>query len=236
VGFVLAAELLAHGVDLSFAPVLDLDYGDRAVVGDRSFGRDPQTVAVLAQAVCAGLREAGMASVGKHFPGHGFAQADSHVAMPEDERAFEEIWQEDIAPYRGALRDTLAAVMPAHVVYPACDANPAGFSAFWLQDVLRTRVGFAGAIFSDDLSMEGATRGGGIVERAQRAYEAGCDMVLVCNRPELADELLAGWTLAVREASSARIAALCPTHYPAMEVLSIDKRFTEAWSRVQALG
>ncbi len=207
-GYVLAAELLAHGVDLSFTPVLDLDYGGSRVIGDRAFHRDPQVVASLAQALCAGMADAGMGCVGKHFPGHGFVEADSHVDMPVDERGFDAIWDEDIAPYRHRLGRQLAGVMPAHVVYANVDPNPAGFSPFWLQDVLRGRLGFKGVIFSDDLTMEGATLAGDIVARSRAALEAGCDMVLVCNRPDLAEELLDRWAPEVPPESSARIAAL----------------------------
>ena len=207
-GYVLAAELLAHGVDLSFTPVLDLDYGCSRVVGDRAFHRDPQVVATLAQALVSGMAEAGMGSVGKHFPGHGFAEADSHVEIPVDERDFNAIWEEDIAPYRHRLGRQLAGVMPAHVIYRRVDPNPAGFSSFWLQDVLRTRVGFDGVIFSDDLTMEGAAVAGDILARARAAYAAGCDMVLVCNRPDLAAELLDRWAPEIGTESRARIEAL----------------------------
>lgn len=210
-GLVLAAELLAHGVDLSFTPVLDLDYGGSRVVGDRAFHREPAAVAALAMALVSGMREAGMGCVGKHFPGHGFAEADSHVEIPVDERDFAAVWEEDIAPYRHRLGGLLSGVMPAHVIYPNIDPYPAGFSAFWLGDVLRGRLGFQGVIFSDDLTMEGATVAGDIVARASAAFDAGCDMVLVCNRPDLADELLARWSPVVPEATRARIASLAGT-------------------------
>jgi beta-N-acetylhexosaminidase len=207
-GFVLAADLVERGVDLSFTPVLDLDYGRSKVIGDRGFSGDPERVAALADAVVAGLGNAGMGAVGKHFPGHGWAEADSHVAIPEDERDFDAIWARDIAPYRSGLLQKLSGVMPAHVIYRNIDPNPAGFSPFWLQDVLRGRLGFDGVIFSDDLTMEGATVVGGIVARATAAHAAGCDMVLVCNRPDLADELLANWTPTLTDASLSRIARL----------------------------
>jgi beta-N-acetylhexosaminidase len=210
-GFVLAAELLTHGVDLSFTPVLDLDYGGRRVIGDRAFHRDPQAVASLASALITGLREAGMGCVGKHFPGHGFVEADSHVEIPVDARDFDAVWAEDIAPYRHRLGKQLSGVMPAHVIFEHIDPQPAGFSRFWLQDVLRGRLGFQGVIFSDDLTMEGATVVGDIVARASAAFEAGCDMVLVCNRPDLCDELLARWQPVVSEQTAARIAALAAT-------------------------
>ncbi|MBD5805326.1 Beta-hexosaminidase [Azoarcus sp. Aa7] len=208
VGYVLASELLAHGVDLSFAPVLDLDYGCSRVIGDRSFHRDPQVAASLAQALAAGMAEAGMGCVGKHFPGHGFVEADSHLEIPVDERDFEAIWNEDIVPYRHRIGRQLSGVMPAHVIYPKVDPSPAGFSPFWLQDVLRGRVGFKGVVFSDDLTMEGAAVAGDILARAKAAYAAGCDMVLVCNRPDLAADLLDRWVPEVLPESRARIAAL----------------------------
>ncbi|NMG74027.1 beta-N-acetylhexosaminidase [Aromatoleum diolicum] len=208
VGYVLAAELLAHGVDLSFTPVLDLDYGCSRVIGDRAFHRNPQVAATLAQSLVAGMAEAGMGCVGKHFPGHGFVEADSHLEIPVDERDFEAIWNEDIAPYRHRIGRQLSGVMPAHVIYPKVDPNPAGFSPFWLQDVLRGRLGFGGVVFSDDLTMEGATVAGDIVARARAAYAAGCDMVLVCNRPDLAADLLDRWAPVIPPESRARIEAL----------------------------
>lgn len=212
VGYVLAAELLARGVDLSFAPVLDLDYGTSRVVGDRAFHRDPQIVATLAQSLVAGMAEAGMGCVGKHFPGHGYAEADSHVEIPVDERDFNAIWEQDIAPYRQRLRRQLSGIMPAHVIYRRVDPNPAGFSRFWLKDVLRSRVGFDGVIFSDDLTMAGACVAGDILARARAAHSAGCDMVLVCNHPDLAAELLDHWAPEVDPASRARIEALRARH------------------------
>lgn len=204
-GYVLAAELLAHGVDLSFTPVLDLDYGCSRVIGDRGFHRQPEVVAALAEALTQGLAEAGMGCVGKHFPGHGYAEADSHLEIPVDEREFADIWEADMLPYRQPLGRSLSGVMPAHVIYPRVDARPAGFSPFWLQEVLRGRLGFQGVIFSDDLTMEGATVAGDIVARATAAHGAGCDMVLVCNRPDLASQLLSQWQPLVAPESRARI-------------------------------
>lgn len=209
-GYVLAAELLAHGVDLSFTPVLDLDYGVSRAIGNRAFHRDPQVTASLAQALVAGMAEAGMGCVGKHFPGHGFVEADSHHEIPVDERDFDTLWAEDIAPYRHRLGRQLVGVMPAHVIYPSIDPKPAGFSAFWLKDVLRQRLGFKGVIFSDDLNMEGAKVAGDIVGRARAAYAAGCDMLLVCNRPDLAAELLDRWAPVLDADNLARLAALAP--------------------------
>ncbi|MDO9597485.1 MAG: beta-N-acetylhexosaminidase [Azoarcus sp.] len=214
-GYVLAAELLAHGVDLSFTPVLDLDYGVSRAIGNRAFHRDAQVTATLAQALAAGMTEAGMGCVGKHFPGHGYVEADSHHEVPIDTRDFDTLWGEDIAPYRHRLGRQLAGVMPAHVIYPAADPSPepapAGFSAFWLRDVLRQRLGFKGVIFSDDLNMEGAKVAGDIVGRAKAAYAAGCDMLLVCNRPDLAAELLDRWAPLPDAESLARLAAVLPS-------------------------
>ena len=184
-GYVLGAELRACGVDLSFTPVLDLDYGESSVIGDRSFGRDPRMVAVLAQALMHGLRASGMGNCGKHFPGHGFVRADSHLAIPVDKRSLKAILADDAAPY-GWLSAGLDAVMPAHVIYPKVDSRPAGFSSRWLQEVLRHRLGFTGAIFSDDLSMEAARhiegRDVSFTEAALAALDAGGDMVLLCNQ------------------------------------------------------
>jgi beta-N-acetylhexosaminidase len=188
--YVIGAELGAHGIDFSFAPVLDLDYGASSVIGDRALHFDPQAVGALAAAIIQGFADAGMAAVGKHFPGHGFASADSHFAAPEDDRPAKEIMLKDLVPYRIALQAGLAAVMPAHVVYPRCDAEPAGYSKYWLQEVLRGTLGFEGLIFSDDLSMAGAAVAGGPPERARAALAAGCDMVLLCNNPEGQAKLL----------------------------------------------
>ena len=190
-GMLIGAEVAASGVDLSFTPVLDLAYGHSTAIGDRAFHRDPEAVAALAGEVMQGLKALGMAAVGKHFPGHGHVVADSHLEVPVDERSFEAIDAADLLPYRRLIPLGLNAVMPAHVIYPAVDARPAGFSAVWLQEVLRGTLQFRGVIFSDDLSMEGASVAGGIVERATAALAAGCDLVLACNRPDAADELLA---------------------------------------------
>lgn len=209
-GYVLGAELRACGVDLSFAPVLDLDYGVSKVIGNRAFHREPQVVAMLARGLIQGLMLAGMASCGKHFPGHGCVEADSHHEIPVDRREFDEIMQEDAAPY-GWLGDmVLPSVMPAHVIYSSVDPNPAGFSKFWIQEVLRDKLAYDGVVFSDDLTMEGATVAGDILARAQAALEAGCDMVLVCNRPDLADDLLGRLQFTLSSASVDRIRRLMP--------------------------
>ena len=180
-GYVLAAELRACGVDFSFTPVLDLDHGPSQVIGDRAFHRDARVAALLAKSLMHGLLLAGMASCGKHFPGHGFVEADSHLALPVDRRSLKAILADDAKPYEW-LAGSLQAVMPAHVVYPKVDALPAGFSRRWLQEILREQLGFDGAVFSDDLSMEGAKGVGGTVEAAVLALDAGCDLVLLCNQ------------------------------------------------------
>lgn len=207
IGRTIGSELRGAGIDLSFTPVLDLDWGRSAVIGDRAFHSDPAVVAALARSLAHGLLLAGMANCGKHFPGHGFADADSHVALPVDERALDALFADDVAPYEW-LGETLLSVMPAHVVYPAVDLQPAGFSPRWLRTILRERLGYRGLIFSDDLTMEGAAVAGDIVERANAALGAGCDMVLVCNRPDLADELLAKLRWREPEGFQERLAAL----------------------------
>jgi beta-N-acetylhexosaminidase len=188
--FIIGAELAAHGVDFSFAPVLDLDYGGSSVIGDRALHFDPTAAAALGAAIVQGFADAGMAAVGKHFPGHGYAEADTHVAAAKDERSLAAILRKDVLPFKAAIEAGLAGVMPAHVVYPQVDAEPAGYSKRWLQEILRGQLGFDGIIFSDDLSMAGASTAGGPPERARAALDAGCDMVLLCNDPEGLDRLL----------------------------------------------
>jgi beta-N-acetylhexosaminidase len=188
--YIIGAELGAHGVDFSFAPVLDLDYGASSVIGDRALHFDPNAVGALAAAIIHGFADAGMGAVGKHFPGHGFALADTHHDVARDDRTLAEILRKDVSPYRAAIQAGLAAVMPAHVIYPQCDAEPAGYSKYWLQEVLRGKLGFDGLIFSDDLSMAGASAVGGPPERARAALAAGCDMVLLCNDPKGQKKLL----------------------------------------------
>jgi beta-N-acetylhexosaminidase len=189
-GVVLGAELKRHGVDFSFTPCVDLDFGASTVIGDRAFHSDAAVVGRLAARLMQGLGRVGMGAVAKHFPGHGYVRADSHHDVPVDERPLAEIERLDMAPYRTLIPAGLAGVMPAHVIYPSVDDRPAGFSRIWLQDILRGRLGFDGLIFSDDLSMEGARVAGDILGRAHAAFDAGCDMVLVCNAPEAADDLL----------------------------------------------
>ena len=225
-GFVLAAELRACGVGLSFTPVLDLDYGQSGVIGDRSFHRDPRVVTLLAKSLNHGLLLGGMANCGKHFPGHGFAHADSHVAMPVDERELAQILEDDARPYEW-LGMSLSAVMPAHVIYPKVDKHPAGFSRKWLT-MLRRDLGFQGVIFSDDLSMEGASVAGDALARAEAALSAGCDMVLMCNSPDKADLLLAKLRHRQSAASAARLAALKPR-----DALEQQANAARRWEQLQ---
>ena len=223
-GYVLAAELRACGVDFSFTPVLDLDWGPSGVIGDRAFHADARVVTMLAKSLTHGLLRAGMAHCGKHFPGHGFTAADSHTDAPRDTRSLKAILQDDAAPY-GWLGSTLTAVMPAHVIYPKVDSRPAGFSARWLQAILRGRLGFGGAIVSDDLSMEGARRIDGRTltptEAVLAALDAGCDLALLCNQSlgngSVIDDTIDGLAQAQlsgrwqpRPASEARRLALLP--------------------------
>ncbi len=204
-GWVMAIELRAVGVDFSFAPVLDLDRGNSRVIGDRAFHAQPEAAADLAHAYLRGMHRAGMAATGKHFPGHGGCEADSHVDVPVDPRRYEDILLEDIVPFERMIHFGMEAIMPAHVIYQNVDAQPAGFSNFWLKDVLRGRLGFQGVIFSDDLNMEGARVAGGYVERAHAALNAGCDMVLVCNNPQAAQQVLDGLGPHNNPASHARL-------------------------------
>jgi beta-N-acetylhexosaminidase len=235
-GYVLATELRACGVDFSFTPVLDLDYGRSGVIGDRSFSRDPQIVFALSKSLNEGLHLAGMANCGKHFPGHGWAEADSHVAIPVDERSMEEI-ETDMQPYHELSLD---AVMPAHVIYPVLDERPAGFSPRWLEK-LRLECQFDGIIFSDDLSMEGASVAGSIVDRANAAWDAGCDVLLVCNKPDFVDELLAEWKPEMHPLRAARIPNLLGepglgTDRPLTRAqLEANADYQAALKRIQAL-
>lgn len=236
-GYVMAAELRAHGVDLSFAPVLDLDYGVSSVIGDRAFHPDPQVVIELSHALMLGMKDAGMAACGKHFPGHGYIVADSHIAMPVDDRDYADISLSDLLPFKALIDMGLAAIMPAHVVFPKADAAPAGFSRFWLQKILRGELNFQGMIFSDDLTMEGAAAAGDIVSRTRAALDAGCDMALICNRPDLADEVLAKLDFEWSAASRVRLARLHGEPHPlAMTDLREQTAYSRARHAIAALG
>jgi beta-N-acetylhexosaminidase len=206
-GWLMAAELRAVGLDFSFAPVLDLAHGVSGVIGDRAFHRNPEAVADLAHHYMSGMQRAGMAAVGKHFPGHGGVREDSHVALPVDRRSETDL-AADLLPFERMIHYGLAGVMPAHVVYHLCDSLPAGFSTYWLRGVLRDRLGFEGVIFSDDLSMAGAECMGDYPARARAALHAGCDMLLVCNHPEAAARVMDALEEAPDPVSIARLARM----------------------------
>jgi beta-N-acetylhexosaminidase len=234
-GYVLGSELRACGVDFSFAPVLDLAWGRSGVIGDRAIHADPRTVTLLAKSMVHGLTLAGMAACGKHFPGHGHVEADSHVAVPVDDRTLDEILADDAAPYAW-FGLGLPAVMPAHVVYSSVDDKPAGFSPLWLQQILRNKLGYMGAILSDDLAMKGASPAGDVLAGAKAALKAGCDMVLICNKPDWADQLLAGIDPAVTPTSQARLAMLQPLFpAPDWESLRASDRFAAAFRVLKTL-
>ena len=236
-GYVLASELRAHGVDFTFAPVLDLDYGASSVIGDRAFHADPDAVSELAHQLMLGMKDAGMAAVGKHFPGHGYVIADSHVAVPMDERELVDIELADLIPFRRMADFGLAGMMPAWVIYPKVDAQPAGFSKVWLQDILRDKLQFDGAVFSDDLCMEAAGVAGNMTERVHAALSAGCDMALVCNRADLADEVLARLEFDWSATSRARLARMHgEAHQLDMTALREQPRYVEALHRIAGLG
>ena len=206
-GLTMAAELRTCGIDLSLAPVLDVDHGASTIIGNRAFHSNPSAISDLAGALIDGMREAGMSSVGKHFPGHGFIAADSHLELPIDDRSLETIEHCDLIPF-AALAARLGGMMPAHVLYPRVDDRPAGFSSVWIRDILRGRLGFDGAIFSDDLGMAGAAGEGTLAARALAAFTAGCDLVLACTA-EGADALLEELRYTMPEDSARRLAGLC---------------------------
>lgn len=231
VGYVLAAELRARGIDYSFSPVLDLDYGPSRVIGDRAFHRRPEAVIALAQALGEGLRQAGMGACGKHYPGHGYVVPDSHVELPVDDRAFAAM-QEDIEPYRQLAID---GVMAAHVIYNCMDCNTAVFSNKWI-DYLRNDIKFNGVVFTDDLSMAGAGVVGDMLARVQTAYAAGCDMLLVCNAPDVVGEVLAQWKPQIDARRGRRVEALLPRE-PARswDELQADPSYRQALQTIKKL-
>ncbi|MGE5153456.1 MAG: beta-N-acetylhexosaminidase [Bdellovibrio bacteriovorus] len=235
VAWLMAAELRALGVDFSFAPVLDLDRGHSRVIGDRGFGSGVEVVVDLATAWVAGARRAGMASVGKHFPGHGGVVGDSHTELPVDDRDWSTIAAEDLVPFERLIRQGLEAVMPAHVVYPRIAAEPAGFSPHWLQEVLRGALGFQGVIFSDDLNMAAAQAGGGYAERAAAALEAGCDMLLICNNRPAALEILEALRDHSDPAAQLRLLRMHGRGHPRSEGLREDPQWQAAIHHVALL-
>ncbi len=227
-GWLLAAELRAVGVDFSFTPVLDLGQGISTVIVDRAFHSHPEVVAEIAHAVMKGMRQAGMTAVGKHFPGHGSVVADSHTDVAVDERPLVDLEFEDLLPFERMIHYGLAAIMPAHVIYPQVDTQPAGFSSRWLQDILRKKYEFQGVIFSDDLSMAGAAVAGGPLERAQQALQAGCDMVLICNDRKAALEVINNFGEYQSPSSQVRLMRLHGKTAPDWDSLHADKRWLAA--------
>jgi beta-N-acetylhexosaminidase len=236
-GYVLAAELRAGGVDFSFTPVLDMDYGASCVIGDRAFHRQPEVIAELAHSLMSGLKSGGMNAVGKHFPGHGGIRADSHFEAPVDRRAYSAIEMNDMVPFRKMINLGLIGVMPAHVIYPEVDSSPAGFSEVWLKKILRGELGFEGCIFSDDLNMEGAAVAGDVLKRAESALKAGCDMVLICNNPEGADTLLAELRWDIPALSLVRLARMHGHPHPESIVeLHENSKFVKAIKDIAGIG
>lgn len=230
-GYLLAAELRACGVDYSFTPVLDLDYGPSRVIGDRAFHKEADTVIALANVLAEGLREGGMGTCGKHFPGHGYVIPDSHVELPVDDRSLESM-QEDIRPYRELPLD---GVMAAHVIYECVDCNTAVFSNRWI-NYLRSDIKFNGVVFTDDLSMAGAGIVGGMLQRVETAYAAGCDMLLVCNSPDSVSEVLSAWQPVIDKERVARVEKLLPVGTAAsLSILQVEKRYLSAVDRINSL-
>ena len=235
-GWLMATELRAVGVDFSFAPVLDLDRGVSQVIGDRAFHSRPEAVADLAHAYMRGMHQAGMAATGKHFPGHGAVAADSHVALPVDERELVDIMAEDVVPFERMIHYGLEGIMPAHVIFPRVDAQPAGFSRTWIRKILRGQLEFQGVVFSDDLSMEGAKGAGDVVARAKLALSAGCDMVLVCNDPAAADQVLTGLGTYDDPVSHLRLVRMHGRENPTREQLAQDQAYRDAVRAVTGIA
>ncbi|MCB1986081.1 MAG: beta-N-acetylhexosaminidase [Burkholderiales bacterium] len=237
VGYVLAIELITSGVDLSFTPVLDVDHGNSSVIGDRAFHREPQAVSDLAHALMRGLKAGGMQAVGKHFPGHGFIQADSHLEKSVDYRQYSDIEMDDLIPFRHMIDFGITGIMAAHVIYPEVDQYPAGFSRLWLQKILREELQFEGCIFSDDLSMKGVGHFASIVSRASAALEAGCDMILVCNDSKAVDELLDKLQWNISAASLGRLAHMHGIrHFVSMARLRGDAVYVQAVRDINSIG
>jgi len=232
-GWLMASEVCSTGVDISFAPVLDIDKGISTVIGDRAFHNDPFVVGKIAQAFIAGMHDAGMQATGKHFPGHGSIAADSHVAMPVDERSLREIEMDDLKPFQFMVEAGINALMMAHVIYSHIEPRPAGFSSFWMKTILRNKMHFQGAIFSDDLSMEGAVIAGDYIQRAKTALDAGCDMILVCNNRTAAWDVVKSLAGYENPASSLRLAHLHRKHPISRETLVSEPRWKEVKSLLE---
>ena len=234
-GWVMAVELRAAGVDFSFAPVLDLGRGASAAIGDRAFHRDPDVVTTLARAFLAGMRDAEVGGIGKHFPGHGGVAVDSHHALPVDRRSYEDLLLSDLVPFERLAASELAGVMPAHVVFECLDDRPAGFSRRWIGDILRGGLGFEGVVFSDDLDMAAAAVGGDHVDRARAALEAGCDMVLVCNDWPAAVAVVEGLKTGPDPVRAARMARLHGRGATSFEKLASNASYRSAVAGLSSL-
>lgn len=235
-GWLMATELLAVGVDFSFAPVLDIDCGVSEIIGNRSFSQDHQLASQLASNFRKGMNSAGMAATGKHFPGHGAIASDSHLTLPIDNRELKTIREKDLQPFKQLIAEGLEAIMPAHVLYPQIDSQPAGFSSFWIQQILRTELNFDGTIFSDDLSMEGAASIGNFTERAKLALQAGCDMVLVCNNPTAALEVLESIPVTEDKKRTQRLKAMLAKPHLSREQLTQTTKWQQISKQISHLS
>ncbi len=234
-GWLMATELLKCHVDFSFAPVLDIDAGVSEIIGNRSFSQDPIRASQLATAFRNGMRRAGMAAVGKHFPGHGAIAADSHIELPVDKRNLASLKSHDLLPFKALIADQIEGIMPAHIIYPEIDNQPAGFSSFWLKTILRNQLNFNGVIFSDDLSMAGAAFSGSYPERAQKALDAGCDMVLVCNNMNAASLVLDSLPLTNNTLRQQRLKKMCAKRVPLDTPLNQSEHWAFAHKQILSL-
>ncbi len=232
-GWLMASELLSCGIDLCIGPVLDIDIGKTAIVGDRAFGQSAEQVIALAKAWVAGMHEAGMSAVIKHFPGHGNVDDDSHLSLPVDGRPFDEIEQHDMQPFKALIEYGVEAVMPAHIVFPEVDDFPAGFSRVWQEDILRDRLGFGGLTISDCLTMEGAASGGSYVERTEKALSAGCDLLILSNRDGVKEVLEHSKSQSIRGVGPSRLLSM---NRPDWNVLHSSMRFLHVRDILQALS
>ena len=236
IGQIIATELRVFDIDFSFTPVLDIDYSESTVIRDRAFHVDIEAIKALASNLLEGLKEGGMHGVGKHFPGHGYIKADSHLSISEDERTFDEIASKDMSIFISLIKHGLNAVMPSHVLYSEVDKHPAGFSSFWLKDQLREKFHFKGAIFSDDMSMKGAILGGEMKDRILKALEAGCDMVLLCNSPQLVDEVLFDLEWKMSSESITRLLSMKGAKEPTEALkISQEKGFKDMTSQIMTM-
>ncbi len=236
IGQIIATELRVFDIDFSFTPVLDIDYSESTVIRDRAFHVDIEAIKALASNLLEGLKEGGMHGVGKHFPGHGYIKADSHLSISEDERTFDEIASKDMSIFISLIKHGLNAVMPSHVLYSEADKHPAGFSSFWLKDQLREKFHFKGAIFSDDMSMKGAILGGEMKDRILKALEAGCDMVLLCNSPQLVDEVLLHLDWKMSSESITRLLSMKGAKEPTEALkISQEKGFKDMTSQIMTM-